>query len=204
MPFGLAHSSRLSLALLALLALLLPARAAPAEEFSSAYRDINLEKQCAYQSESAGAEHGGWRCAGYRGVAVEIGAQDERTHLSFGPTPWSEKAGQQTLGHPNKFDGGVIEWRLDGERRAFAAITLWKAQRPSDKPFGPYTGAVLVVTRLGPGGVCHVGYVDARVNSRPDALAREVADRRARSFQCGKDRAIVAGKREPGFNFVTP
>lgn len=201
MFLGLGQCSRLGLALLMLLG---AAHAAPAEELSSAYRQINLKKQCAYQSEGGGAEQGGWRCAGYRGIPVGIGAQDGRTHLSFGPKPWDEKAGRQTLARPNKFDGGVIEWRLDGEQKAFAAITLWKAQRPSDKPFEPYTGSVIVVTRLGPGGVCHVGYVDARVNSRADALAREIADRRARSFQCDKDRAIVAGKREPGFDFVTP
>jgi hypothetical protein len=196
-----ARSSRYSLALLTLLS---AARAAPAEELSSAYREINLKTQCAYGPEGGGAEPGAWRCAGYRGIPVEIGARDERTHLSFGPKPWDEKAGRQTLSRPNKFDGGVIEWRLDGERRAFAAITLWKAQRPSDKPFESYSGAVLVVTRLGPGGVCHVGYVDARLNARADALAREIADRRARAFQCDKDRAVVAGKREPGFDFVAP
>jgi len=201
MFFGFARSSRCSLALLMLLS---AGRAASAEEFSSAYREIKLEKQCAYEPASGGAEQGGWRCAGYRGIPVEIGAQDARTHLSFGPKPWDEKAGRQTLARPNRFDGGVIEWRLDGEGKAFATITRWKAQRPSDRPFRPYSGAVLVVTRLGPGGVCHVGYVDARVNSRADALAREIADKRARSFQCDKDRAVVAGKREPGFDFVTP
>ena len=201
MFLGLGQCSRFSLALLLPLG---AAHAAQAEELSSAYRQINLKNQCAYQSEGGGAEQGGWRCAGYRGIPVGIGAQDGRTHLSFGPKPWDEKAGRQTLARPNKFDGGVIEWRLDGEQKAFAAITLWKAQRPSDKPFEPYTGSVIVVTRLGPGGVCHVGYVDARVNSRADALAREIADRRARSFQCDKDRAIVAGKREPGFDFVAP
>jgi len=200
MSFAFRYPSRLGLALLMLLS---AGRAAKAEEFSSAYREIDLKKQCAYQAESGG-QQGGWRCAGYRGVGVEIGAQDARTHLSFGPKPWDEKASQETLLRPNKFDGSLIEWRLDGERKAFAAITLWKAQRPSDRPFEPYTGAILVVTRLGPGGVCHVGYVDARLNRRADALAREIADRRARAFQCGKDRAIIAGKREPGFDFATP
>jgi hypothetical protein len=200
MTFGFGRSSRCGLALLLLGAM---ARAAPAGE-SSAYREIKLERQCAYEPESGGAGRGGWRCAGYRGITVEIGAQDARTHLSFGPKPWEEKAGRQTLSRPNKFDGGVIEWRLDGEGKAFATITRWKAQRPSDRPFRPYSGAVLVVTRLGPGGVCHVGYVDARVNSGAEALAREIADKSARSFQCDKDRAIVAGKREPGFDFVAP
>ncbi len=200
MSFGFGRPSRVGLALLMLLS---AARVAKAEEFSSAYREINLKRQCAYRAESGG-QQAGWRCAGYQGIGVEIGAQDAHTHLSFGPRPSDEKAAQETLLRPNKFDGSLIEWRLDGERKAFAAITLWKAQRPSDRPFEPYTGAILVVTRLGPGGVCHVGYVDARVNRKADALAREIADQRARAFECGKDRAIIAGKREPGFDFVTP
>lgn len=200
MIFGFGRPRDVGLALLMLLSV---GRAASAEEFSSAYREINLKKQCSYEAESGG-QQGGWRCAGYRGVDVEIGVQDARTHLSFGPKPWEERAAQETLLRPNKFDGNLIEWRLDGERKAFAAITLWKAQRPSDRPFETYTGAIMVVTRLGPGGVCHVGYVDARVNRGAHALAREIADRRARAFQCGKDKAIVVGKREPGFDFVAP
>ncbi len=201
MTFGFKHSSRLAVALLALSAA--TGQAAPGE-VSSIYREINLKKQCAFQPERGDTEPGGWRCAGYRGMPVEIGAQDGRTRLSFGPRPWHEKAGRQTLSRPNKFAGGVIEWRLDGEGKAFAAITRWKAQRPSDKPFEPYSGSVLVVTRLGPGGVCHVGSVDARLNAQAETLAREIADRKARTFQCDKDSAVIAGNREPGFDIVTP
>jgi hypothetical protein len=61
------------------------------------------------------------------------------------------------------------------------------------------TGRVLVVTRLGPGGVCHVGYVDARANPDANALARKIADESARTFKCGKQKRIVLGKlTEPG------
>jgi hypothetical protein len=58
-------------------------------------------------------------------------------------------------------------------------------------------GRVLVVTRLGPGGVCHVGYVDALANSDPNALARRIADEKAREFNCEKDKRIVLGKVGP-------
>ena len=69
---------------------------------------------------------------------------------------------------------------------------------------GTVRGEVLVVTRLGQGGVlggvCHVGYVDGRQNSNADDLAREIADRHARSFRCGKDKPIVLGETGPGFS----
>jgi hypothetical protein len=81
-------------------------------------------------------------------------------------------------------------------------IPLWWAT--SSRYDGRLRQESAVVTRLGPGGVCHVGYVDARINAKADALARDIADRRARSFQCEKDTAVVVGKREPGFNIVTP
>jgi len=174
---------------------------AAAEEFSSAYRRIDLDKHCAFQTDGHG---GAWRCAGYGGIPVRIGAEDERALVSFGPRAFAEKAGRETLAPFNRFEGGVVEWRLDGTRKAFAVIARWKALRPSDRPFKPYTGSILVVTRLGPGGVCHVGYVDARVNADANALARTLADGRARTFRCGEDRAVVVGKREPGFDFVSP
>ena len=59
---------------------------------------------------------------------------------------------------------------------------------------------MLVVTRLGPGGVCHVGYVDARANTDASALAQKIADEKARKFKCGVDKPIVLGNKGPGFS----
>jgi hypothetical protein len=54
---------------------------------------------------------------------------------------------------------------------------------------------VLVVTRLGPGGVCHVGYVDARANAaNANELARQIADEHARTFKCATDKPVILGK----------
>jgi hypothetical protein len=65
---------------------------------------------------------------------------------------------------------------------------------------GVHRGEVLVVTRLGPEGVCHVGYVDGRQNTDATTLARAIADRHARAFRCGKDKPIVLGDKGPGFS----
>ena len=43
-----------------------------------------------------------------------------------------------------------------------------------------------MVTRLNPGGVCHVGYIDARSAGANEA-ARKLADEKARGFKCGVD-----------------
>jgi hypothetical protein len=96
---------------------------------------------------------------------------------------------------------GTVEWRIektDGKARPFATILRWNVVTPDDreKATGPIksTGRVLVVTRLGPGGTCHVGYVDAKANPDANELARKIADEKARTFKCGKDKAIVSGK----------
>ena len=57
------------------------------------------------------------------------------------------------------------------------------------------SGRVLVVTRLNPGGVCHIGYVDARANPDANEIARKLADEKARSFVCEKNKAEWHGKR---------
>ena len=64
----------------------------------------------------------------------------------------------------------------------------------------PVNGQVLVVTRLAPGRVCHVGYVDGRANTDANILARKIADEHARDFRCGIDKAVILGNRGPGFS----
>jgi hypothetical protein len=77
----------------------------------------------------------------------------------------------------------------------FAIIQRWRLAdkgetgtdgRPVDKP-------MLVVTRLPPGAVCHVAYVDVAANPNADELARKAADELARNFKCGTDQVKVIG-----------
>jgi hypothetical protein len=53
---------------------------------------------------------------------------------------------------------------------------------------------MLAVTRLPPGEVCHVAYIDAQANPNPNELARKAADELARTFKCGKDEVQVIGE----------
>jgi hypothetical protein len=54
---------------------------------------------------------------------------------------------------------------------------------------------ILVVTRLPPGPVCHVAYVDVAANKEANALARQAADQYARGFTCEKDHVRIVGER---------
>ena len=60
---------------------------------------------------------------------------------------------------------------------------------------------MLAVTRLPPGPVCHVVYVDGQANRNPNELAREAADKYARGFNCGKDDVKVIGERAAPWNW---
>lgn len=161
---------------------------------------------CAHKAGREAEDYGEWRCSGYGGIPIVVTAGDQRVYVSFGRNAAHEPAARQTLGAPNG-EGNVIEWRIAGEPnrkgRPFAAIMRWTTAVVVDDPKvenGVFRGEVLVVIRLGPGGVCHVGYVDARQNPDAEALARRIADQNARAFRCGKDKPIVLGDKGPGFS----
>jgi hypothetical protein len=52
---------------------------------------------------------------------------------------------------------------------------------------------MLVVTRLPPGAVCHVAYIDVTANPEANELARKAADELARGFDCKTDKVSVIG-----------
>jgi hypothetical protein len=122
--------------------------------------------------------------------------------VSFGRNAAREPAAGETFPGFNSAYKGTIEWRIatppGGKPRPFATILRWSVQRENDEHDS--SGQVLVVTRLGPGGVCHVGYVDGRANPDANALAQRLADEKARGFRCGTDRPTIAGNVMPGLN----
>jgi len=200
MPF---RQPRAFLAAFALAGLL--GRPAAAETIESVTTPFNVDT-CAHKQGREPEDDGEWRCAGHAGIRIVMMAGDARVYISYGPHARQEPAAHETLAAPNG-EGARIEWRIarepNGKRRPFAAIMRWSTAVPVDDPKiedGVFRGEVLVVTRLGPGGVCHVGYVDGRQNSNADVLAREIADTHARAFRCGKDKPIVMGDKGPGFS----
>jgi hypothetical protein len=191
------------LLLTAIVLSLLPSAAVPAlaQTSASAYSVLDLKK-CRHTPGKDVEDYGEWSCAGYGGIGVYVAAGDQRSYVSYGPNARKQPAAKQTLASFNG-EGDKIEWR--GERAAggalkpYATIVRWSTTVQGDAD-EPTKGQVLVVTRLGPGGVCHVGYVDGRANTDANVLAQKIADENARKFKCGTDKPIVSGKKGPGFS----
>jgi hypothetical protein len=162
----------------------------------SSYTDFNIKK-CRHSPGKEVEDYGEWHCKGLPGIAVHMSAGDQRIYVSYGNNAKAEPAASQTLASFNG-EGSRIEWRLE-KGKPFATIMRWSTTVTNEKG-DPVRGSVLVVTRLGAGGVCHVGYVDGGANRNANELARKIADERARNFVCGKDKPIVLGEQGPGFS----
>jgi len=182
-------------------AALIACTAASAQSIESAYTTFETGK-CPHVRGRAPEDYGHWTCKGYGGIAVWVAGADQRVYVSFGPRAKNEPAASQTLGAFNS-EGRTIEWRIerghDGKARPFATILRWNTS-PLDDNANPIRGQVLVVTRLAPGPVCQVGYVDGRANPNANELAREIADKHARGFRCATDKPIMLGEKGPGFS----
>lgn len=178
----------------ALAAAILPSAPAVSQIIESVYTDLDLDK-CRHTSGRDVEDYGFWRCKGFADIAVRVSAGDQRTYVSYGEKAVDEPAAGQTFPGFNSVGKGKIEWRVQrtptGEARPFATILRWHIKLDQDRK--PSRGRVLVVTRLAD-QVCHVGYVDALANENANALARELADKRARTFDCEKDKRVILGR----------
>src|SRR6267154_2564060 len=135
-------------------------------------------------------------CPGKAGLVVLVSEDDLRETVSVGrnrATAAREPAAEAWFG-PFSSTTTTVEWRaLD--RKPFAIIQRWHLADNSDedKDGRPVAKPMLAVTRLPPGAVCHVAYVDVKTNSNANELARKAADEIARDFKCGKDEVKVIG-----------
>jgi hypothetical protein len=182
------------------LAVVLFATPAAAQSIEYVYTKFDAKK-CRHERGKEVEDYGSWLCPGHEKLNVLLSAGDQRMYVTYGSGKQKDLAASQTFPGFNDVYEGTVEWRIektDGKARPFATILRWNVVTPDDreKATGPIksTGRVLVVTRLGPGGTCHVGYVDAKANPDANELARRIADEKARTFKCGKDKRIVAGK----------
>lgn len=176
--------------------LLLASATGVAAQVESAYTPLDLDK-CRHARGRDVEDYGTWRCRGHGGIAVHVGGGDQRSQVSFGRSAGREPAARQTLASFNHH-GRTIEWRLRRGKPPYAAIMRWSTTVATDGE--PVRGQVLVVTRLPPGAVCHVGYVDGRANPDANVLARRIADQVAPEFRCGRDKPVVLGEKGPGFS----
>ncbi len=163
----------------------------------SAYTTLAWRDGCAVIDQPGPDDPGAWavlRCAGLGGRPVFVSDSDMRMSVWYGPgggrdTAWSSFSAFNEV-------NDVIEWRgvvtADG-LRPFAAIHRWFVD---DGQGAGGRRQVLVISTVAtaPGrDSCPVGYVDANANANANALARRVADQRARDFRCGQDTAGYHG-----------
>lgn len=179
------------------LALAMSGQPLHAQDISSVYTKFDADRTCKHTRGRDVEDYGSWRCPGHGGFIVYLTAGDQRMQVSFGSNAKAaanELAAEQTFPGFNNVYSGTVEWRLEklpnGRTRPFATILRWNVRTEADVERGDNksTGQTLVVTRLNPGGVCHVGYVDARTPGANEA-ARKLADEKARGFKCGEDKA---------------
>jgi hypothetical protein len=135
-------------------------------------------------------------CPGKDGLVVLIAEDDLREIVSVGRNrrQAAEEPAANVWFAPFNSSESTVEWRAADEK-PFAIIQRWHIadNADPDKQGRPKTKAMLVVTRLPPGPVCHVAYVDAIANPTANEFARKAADDFARGFTCGKDKVKIIG-----------
>ncbi len=165
------------------LAFLLAPHPATANRVKSLYTTVDLKACKRITRHRDGAA---WLCSGLDGLPVYVAEGDLRQFVSVGANAEKRRAARQTLGPFNSiFETGsgraTIEWRFDrrGDRQIpYAIIVRFHTSLAGRK------GDVLVVSKVSPEETCHVAYIDALANHDAIALAREVADRQAKTFDC--------------------
>lgn len=196
------HVSHLQLAGLAVAALscAVPGVISPvnAQTFSSSYTST-APKDCRMIGKPSDLDGSTTRvCPGKSGLVVLIDEDDLRETVSIGrnrTAAANEPAGGTSFG-PFNSTAHTVEWRaVDG--KPFAIIQRWLIadNTDPDKNGRPTAKPMLAVTRLPPGPVCHVAYIDGQANRNANELARQAADEFARDFKCGKDEVKVIGER---------
>ena len=167
-----------------------------AETIASSYTST-APKDCRVKSAGNGVDDSTIRvCPGKNGLIVLIAEDDLRETVSVGRNRLgaSREPAAQTWFGPFNSTTNTVEWR-SANGRPYAIIQRWHIadNADPDKDGRPIAKPMLAVTRLSPGPVCHVAYVDVQANPDANALARRAADEIARDFKCGKDKVKTVG-----------
>lgn len=168
-----------------------------AQTFGSSYTST-APKDCRVTSAGTEVDDSTIRsCPGKAGLVILISEDDLRETVSVGRSRAAaarQPAAQVWFGPFNSTEH-TVEWRsMNG--KPFAIIQRWHIADNTDEDSNgrPIARPMLAVTRLPPGQVCHVAYIDAQANPNPNELARKAADELARDFKCGKDEVKVIGE----------
>lgn len=165
------------------------------QQSKSRYSTVDLSKCQKMQSTR---EQRAWMCPGLPGFPLYIAVSGRRTFVSPGPNGQKRLAAQQSLPSASSlFDGksrrAAVEWRFvirDKRVVPYATIVRYFTQGSSGR------SEVVVVTKIDEQQSCQVAHIDALANSDAMVLARTIADRKARTFDCNSqpETAGVSGK----------
>jgi hypothetical protein len=167
-----------------------------AETIGSSYTST-APKDCRVKSAGNGVDDSTIRvCPGKNGLIVLISEDDLRETVSVGRNRLaaSKEPAAETWFGPFNSTTNTVEWR-GANGKPYAIIQRWHIADNSDrdKDDRPIAKQMLTVTRLSPGPVCHVAYVDVQANPDANELARKAADEIARNFKCRKDKVKTVG-----------
>jgi hypothetical protein len=193
------HSSRIgvgiALALSTLAVATFASRAAPQPIAVSAYSSL-AARNCWIDGPGRVEDSPTRVCRGKATLVVLVSKDDKRETVSVGRNrdEAAKEPAAQTFFGPFNSALPSIEWRITGNN-PFAMIQRWQIADIVDQTNGGGSDIkpLLVVSRLPPGAVCPVAYVDAAANPNADEMARQAADQVARDFKCGSDQAKVLG-----------
>jgi hypothetical protein len=163
---------------------------ASAGEVSSIYTSLDLEKKCILV-KSIPNEGGGaiWNCKGHKGLRVRVAEGDLRFFVSFGKNADKQTASRQTLAPFNNIHK-TLEWRVERIGTAWVPFaTILRYFWDSDGR----RGQTLVVTKLGQNDACHIAHIAANGKENANELARRIADKRARAFDCNNTQTMRFG-----------
>jgi hypothetical protein len=190
-PASTVASTQLALALTALVAATLGAQGATqaaTQPIVVSAHSSTLAANCwPIDGSKEAADNATRVCRGKANWVVLVNKDDGHETVSVGHNrveAAKEPAAQASFG-AFKVALPSIEWRTAGNN-PFAIIQRWRTADSDTRP-------MLVVTKLPPGAVCPVAYVDAAANPNADDLARQAADQMARDFKCGTDQPKVLG-----------
>ena len=173
------------------------ATSSQAEQVSSLYTSLDLDK-C--KLVASNANEGGWaefNCKGLNGMRVRVAEGDLRFFVSYGPNAENQIAASQTLSPFNTIHK-TLEWRVErkgAEWVPFATILRYFWDSDGKK------GQTLIVTKLEGNEACQVAHIVADGTPNTNELARAAADTHARSFKCGNTETLrfgPGGQRLPG------
>lgn len=176
--------SKAGLALAASLGpLMLPADTLAVQQAKSLYTTIDLSKCRVLRTPSRVAA---WRCGGLLGYPVYVSIARGKTFVSVGRNAARRRAARQTLNVANSlFDGRsartAVEWRFtirNGQAVPYATILRYFTRTPGGR------GETVVVMRIAEREACQVARIDALQVADAMVIARRVADRLARRFDC--------------------